>query len=208
MSEPQKEDKSVPWEEFEMGTAEQEDSKRRKDFPVLAKGLYEVVLTEARMERKYNKFSGQEENQIRWKFDVICNVVNPQGGVLDQNGQIMENALLFVWSTPKQIGTYKDAPQLTRLITTSLLGIDPLDALPGGKFTEALVNSLIGLRCHAFIKTKDIFEEKGGKKVKVGERQFCNEFMKLPKPATQQSTNDTATVPSSSPSPEQQPANA
>lgn len=180
MADTQKEDKSVPWEDFEMGTAEKENAKRK--FPLITLGLYEVMLAAVRMEKKWNKYAnngkGAEETQIRWVFDVVCNIANPQGGIQDTKGELMESARLYIWSKPSQTGTWQGQPQMTRMVTTSLLGLPSNSAIPGEKLTKELADSLVGKSCQAFIETKAVFDDQGNK---TGEKQVCKKFMPLPK---------------------------
>lgn len=147
MSEPQKEDKTIPWEEFEMGDSEVEAKKQK--FPLIAEGLYEVLCTDLKMVLGKKYQSEETIKQFEWTFELVSNIANPQGGLLDSDGNPLERTSFPVWTQLYQTKIGKDgAPQATRMIMCALLGL-PKNAGIDGKVDP---KKFIGRSCQAFIE--------------------------------------------------------
>lgn len=180
MTDTQKEDKSVPWEDFEMGDPATEAKKQK--FPLIAEGLYEVLCTDLKMVLGKKFMSEETVKQFEWTFELVSNLAAPGEGLLDNEGNVLERTTFPVWSKLYQTKIVKRQPQLTRMIMCALLGLPMTSGLPG----KVDPKMFIGKSCRAFV-------EIGLKQDEVTEKNVFKKFSvlgaKKEETTTQQTTD-------------------
>lgn len=135
----------VPWESFEIGTPEKEESKSK--FPLIAPGLYAIECTNLEMVLGKKFQSEETQTQLEWSFTLLHNVAAPQTPILDTEGNPITKTDFPVWSQLYQTKIRHGEAQLTRAIATALLGV-----AVNVDLGEMKPERFIGKKCQIYIE--------------------------------------------------------
>ena len=160
----EKNNNEIPWEDFDMGTAEEENAKTA--FKLIAPNLCVAECFDVKMTLAKKWQSEETEPQITWSFKLLKTV---DGSPLtDVDGNPLEKDIVPVWSKLWQVKVVKGKPQLTRAILTALYGI-PVNSALNKEMIKP--ENLIGRKCKLLV---EIGEKKDGTP-----KQLIEKFMPL-----------------------------
>ena len=152
----------IPWEDFDMGTAEEEAKK--SEFKLVAPNLCVAEVFDVKMTLGKKWQSEETEPQITWSFKLLRTI---DGSPLtDLEGNPLKTDIVPVWSKLWQVKISKGKPQLTRAILTSLYNLPVNSAITSDMIKPEL---LIGRKCKILV---EIGEKKDGSPKQLLEKFF------------------------------------